>query len=145
MLHLNFFPTGAPSPSTCMKCGDYRDLYDLGVNVFDGAALLCTKCMKDLAGVVGWVDPAALSEQLASATYELEASRAIINRIPNHVEELINGIRNSVADFVLTISGSSDDRRSVPVQGDVDGPEAAADNIKPAAGDGKAPRKSSSR
>jgi hypothetical protein len=144
-MHLNFFEQGAPTPSTCMKCGDYRNLFDLGVDVWEGAALLCVKCIKEFAALVDYVDGAVSRETIANLTTELTAAKSAAENIPNQAEELINGIRNSVADFVLSISGSSNDSRSVPVQSDVDSPEATADNLKPAAGNGKASSKPASR
>jgi hypothetical protein len=140
----HFYETSAPLPATCMKCGDYRNLFDLGVDVFDGAALLCTKCIATLAEAIKWVDPAELTEENARLTEQLAVSRETINRIPNQVEELINGVRSSVADFVLAVSGGSDDSGSVPVQGTIDSTEAVADNLKPAAGNRKTPSKSAS-
>lgn len=143
-MHLNFFETGAPGPSTCMKCGDYRNLFDLGVDVWDGAALLCQNCIKGMAELVGYVDGETASDLLNALTDELKVSRETNDRIPNEVEALINGVRSSVADFVLAISGSGDDSSSVPVQGDGDSTEAVANDVKPAAGNRKAPSKPAS-
>lgn len=143
-MHLNFFETGAPGPSTCMKCGDYRKLYDLGVDVWEGAALLCVNCIKGMAELVDYVDGAVVYDQISELTNELDVSRETIDRIPNEVETLIDGIRSSVANFVLAISSSGDDSSSVPVQSDVNGPETPANDFKSAAVNGKAPRKPAS-
>lgn len=143
-MHLNFFETGAPGPSTCMKCGDYRNLFDLGVDVWDGAALLCKNCIKGMAELVGYVDGDAANDVINQLTESLHVSRETVAKIPNEVETLIDGIRSSVADFVLAISGGGNDSSSVPVQGDGDSAEAVANDVKPAAGNRKAPSKSAS-
>lgn len=144
MAHFNFFATGAPVPSTCMKCGDYRDLYDLGIDVWEGAALICVKCIKDLAALVNYVDGAVAQEQADRLNAQLAVSRETIERIPNEVEKLIDGVRNSVADFVLTVSGSSDDSSSIPVQEPSEGAGAVSEDKPAAANNRKAPSKSAS-
>lgn len=144
-VHLFHYPEGgAPFPGKCAKCGDFRDLYDIQVEVLDGSGLLCRRCISDLATNIGWVEPTELNLEIAHLTLALGAAEHSLERIPNHAEELINGIRSSVADFVLSISSSSDDSSSVSVQGDVNSPEATADNFKSAASNSKAPRKPAS-
>ena len=146
MANFPFFPDGgAPFPGTCAQCGGGRDLYVMRFDTEFGNALLCAACIRMLAEEIDYVDGKGAREVIAQLTEELHVSRETIAKIPNEVETLIDGVRSSVADFVLAISGSGDDSGSVPVQSDVNSPEAPADNLKSAAGNGKAPSKSASR
>jgi hypothetical protein len=70
----------------------------------------------DLAVFNGYAPEAPLLAKIAELEQEIVSRETTITQIPNQVEELINGIRNNVADFILTISGSSDDGSGVPVQ-----------------------------
>jgi hypothetical protein len=71
----------------------------------------------DLAVFNGYAPEAPLLAKIAELEQEIVSRETTITQIPNQVEELINGIRNSVTDFVLTISSSGDNSSSVPVQG----------------------------
>lgn len=144
--HFFSYPEGgAPFPGKCVMCGDFRDLFDAQFESVEGAGLLCRRCIKDLAIAIGYVDGPSANDVIEQLTEELHVSRETAKRVPNHVEELIDGIRNSVADFVLAISSGSDDSSSVPVQSSVDSAKAVADHLESAASDSKAPRKSASR
>jgi hypothetical protein len=70
----------------------------------------------DLAAFIGWTPEAPLLAKIAELEQEIASRENTITKIPDHVEELINGIRSSVTDFILTVSGSSDNSSSVPVQ-----------------------------
>lgn len=144
MAHFNFFATGAPVPSTCMKCGDYRDLYDLGIDVWEGAALICVKCIKDLAALVDYIDGETARAEQARLTEQLETARNAVAAVPNQVEELIDGIRGSVANFVLAVSGGGNDSGSIPVQEPSEGAGAVPEDKPATANNRKAPSKSAS-
>lgn len=101
------YPQGAPHPGVCHKCGDFRDLFDLGVDHLDGNTLLCRRCISDLAGAIGYVKAEPLNLQITELNDALANCEAIIDTIPNHTEELINGIRNLISNFVFDISDSS--------------------------------------
>lgn len=121
MRQFNYFANGGPFPGTCLSCGNNKELYDLGKDEATSASyLLCTRCVSEIASFTDHIkrEPAMREhDHLKAHIRELEAQVAAV---PNLVEELINGVRSSVADFVLAVSSSSDDSRSVSVQ---DGPE----------------------
>jgi uncharacterized protein YoxC len=70
----------------------------------------------DLAVFNGYAPEAPLLAKIAELEQDIASREQTINNIPDHVEELINGIRSSVTDFVLAVSSSGDDSSSVPVQ-----------------------------
>lgn len=109
------YPQGAPHPGICHKCGDYRDLFDLGVDHLDGNTLLCRRCISNIAGAIGYVKAEPLKDRIAELEAELVSRETIINSIPNHTEELINGVRNLVTNFVLDVSDSSRNDSVSPV------------------------------
>ena len=115
--HFVVFQNGAPFPGTCVGCRSNIDLHDLGADLLSGGnAMLCKQCVMDLAVFNGYAVEAPLLAKIAELEQELASREATISNIPNNVEELINGIRSNVADFILTISGGSDNSSSVPVQ-----------------------------
>ncbi len=115
--HFVVFANGAPFPGTCVGCRSNIDLHDLGADLLSGGnAMLCKQCVMDLASFNNWAPEAPLLAKIAELEQELASRDTTIGNIPSNVEELINGIRNNVADFILTISGSSDDGSGVPVQ-----------------------------
>jgi hypothetical protein len=111
------FPNGAPFPGTCVGCRSNIELHDLGADLLSGGnAMLCKQCVISLAEFNEWAPEAPLLAEIEKLKSELASKEAVINNIPNNIEGLINGIRNSVSDFVLTISGGSDNSSGVPVQ-----------------------------
>ena len=115
--HFVVFPNGGPFPGTCVGCRSNIDLHDLGADLLSGGnAMLCKQCALDLAVFNGYVPEAPLLAKIAELEQELASREATISNIPNNVEELINGIRSNVTDFILTISSSSDNGSGVPVQ-----------------------------
>lgn len=110
------FQNGAPFPGTCVGCRSNIDLHDLGADLLSGGnAMLCKQCVMDLATFNGWAPEAPLLDKITELEQELASREATISNIPDTVEELINGIRSNVADFILTISGGSDDSSRLSV------------------------------
>lgn len=114
-MHFINYEQAAPYPGVCHKCGDYRDLFDLAVDHLDGTTLLCRLCISNLARAIGFVKAEPLEDRITDLELELNASKVIINSIPKQTEELINGIRNLVTNFILDVSDSS---RTRSVQND---------------------------
>jgi hypothetical protein len=115
--HFVVFANGGPFPGTCVGCRSNIDLHDLGADLLSGGnAMLCKQCVMDLAVFNGYAPEAPLLAKIAELEQQLVSRETTISNIPNNVEELINGIRSNVTDFILTISSSSDDSSSVPVQ-----------------------------
>jgi hypothetical protein len=78
--------------------------------------MICKQCITDLAAFIDWAPEAPLLAKIAELEQEIASRENTITQIPDHIEELINGIRSSVTDFILTISGSGDSSSSAPVQ-----------------------------
>ena len=127
MRQFNYFANGGPYPGQCLSCGNNKELFDLGKDQQTGSSyLLCTRCVAEVATFTGYIlrEPAMReADHLKAHIRELEAQ---VKSVPAQVEGLINGIRSSVADFVLAVSSSSDDNGGVSVQDD------SADASKPA-------------
>lgn len=108
MRHFNYFENGGPFPGTCVSCGATKQLFDIGGTRIDGGSnLLCKKCSVELALFIGYVEEAPLQEQIWNLEADIEAHEQELARVPEHVEELINGIRSSVTDFIFAVSYSN--------------------------------------
>jgi hypothetical protein len=107
MRHFLYFENGGPFPGTCISCGDNKHLFDIQGTRFDGGNnLVCRKCVIELATFIGYVEEEPLREQMYLLEADIEAHERELARIPDHIEELINGIRSSVTDFVFAVSYS---------------------------------------
>lgn len=108
MRHFIFHENGGPFPGTCISCGATKELYDIGGTRFDGGSnLLCKRCAGELAVFIGYAELAPLEEQIYNLEADVEAHEQELARVPEHVEELINGIRSSVTDFIFAVSYGS--------------------------------------
>lgn len=140
MRQFNYFANGGPFPGTCLSCGNNKDLYDLGKDeVTNASYLLCNRCVADIAIFTGHIlrEPAMREhDHLRNHIAELEAQ---VKRVPDLVEGLINGVRSSVADFVLAVSSSSNDGGSVPVQDGTESPRKPGRPRKAADSDNETP------
>lgn len=135
MRQFNFFVNGGPFPGSCLSCGNNKMLYDLGKDeVTNASYLLCTRCISEISSFTGHIlrEPAVRElDHLKSHIAELEAQLA---NVPAQVEGLINGIRNTTADFVLAVSSVSNVPSDSPVSDDAEGsrkparPRKAADS-----------------
>ena len=92
-------------PGTCFSCGNNKELFDMGKDQQTGGSyLLCNKCVSEIAAFTDHIPrkPAMREhDHLKAHIKELEEQ---LNRVPNLVEGLIDGVRNTVADFVLAVS-----------------------------------------
>lgn len=117
MKHYNFFEKGAPFPGTCVGCRSNRNLFDLGSDLLSGGnAMLCLQCVNDLATFTGQTPKQPLLDEIAALKAEIVSRETELKAVPNQVERLIDGIRNNIADFVLTVSSSSSPSSQKPVQ-----------------------------
>lgn len=119
MRQFNYFANGGPYPGVCLSCGNNKELFDLGKDQQDGRSyLLCTRCVAELASFTGYISKEPAMKEFDHLKAHIRELEAQVKSVPTQVEGLINGIRNSVADFVLAVSSSSDDSGSVSVQDD---------------------------
>ena len=119
MRQFNYFANGGPYPGTCFSCGNNKELFDMGKDQQTGGSyLLCNKCVSEIAAFTDHIKrgPAMKEhDHLKSHIAELEKE---LKRVPDLVEGLIDGVRSSVADFVLAVSSSSNDSGNLPVSDD---------------------------
>lgn len=107
MRHFNYFENGGPFPGTCLSCGNNKDLYDIGGTRIDGGTnMLCGTCSREIAAFLGYVEAAPIEQQLAGMKADIAALEENLNKVPNLVDGLINGIRSSVTDFIFAVSYS---------------------------------------
>lgn len=126
MRQFNYFANGGPYPGQCLSCGNNKELFDLGKDQVTGSTyLLCTRCVSEIASFTGHILREPAIKELDHVKAHMRDLEAQVQAVPNLVEGLINGIRSSVADFVLAVSSSSNDSGSVSVQND------SADTSKP--------------
>lgn len=140
MRQFNYFANGGPFPGQCLSCGNNKELYDLGKDQQTGSSyLLCTRCVSEIASFTGHIlrEPAVRElNHLKAHIRELENQ---VKSVPAQVEGLINGIRSSVADFVLAVSSSSDGDSRVSVQDGSESPRKPARPRKAANSDNETP------
>ena len=146
MRHFNYFENGGPFPSACLSCGGNTKLFDLGRELQNGGmAQICLTCVGELAEFTGYALATPLNEQIKTLKGEVVSRETELAKVPNKVEDLINGIRSAVTDFVFAVSYSNDvdeskvlpsvERPAVADSGDRHAPPRNA----------QAPRKSSSK
>lgn len=117
MRQFNVFENGAPFPGTCVGCRSNKTLFDLGTDLLSGGnAMICLQCVNDLAEFTGQAPKQPLLDEIAALKAEIVSRETELKAIPNQVERLIDGIRNNVADFVLTVSSSSSPSSPKPVR-----------------------------
>lgn len=115
--HFTFFANGGPFPGTCLSCGYDKELFDLGgTRAGGGNNLLCIRCSRELAEFMGFADKATFEAEIESLKAALVSRETELNKVPNLVDGLINGIRSSVTDFIFAVSYSSDSNQHEPVQ-----------------------------
>lgn len=105
MRHFNYYENGGPFPSACVACGANKRLFGLTRELLAGGeAQICETCVKELAIFIGWADKAPLDEIIETKEAEIGSLSDQLHNVPNKVEELINGIRSSVTDFIFAVS-----------------------------------------
>ena len=120
MRHFNYHENGGPYPSACVACGANKRLFGLSRELLSGGeAQICETCVKELALFIGWADREPLDQEIDFLKMDVEAHERELAKVPDHVEELINGIRSSVTDFIFAVSYSD----SVPSENVDEKPE----------------------
>jgi len=133
MRHFNYFPNGGPFPGICALCGIDRDLWQMGFEHFRGGdAMACSRCIGELAENIGWLPKAPLEEAISHRDKRIAELEEQLALVPTFTEELINGVRSSLTDFVFAISNGGHANRNEPIQNadgsiepDVEGDEPA--------------------
>lgn len=109
MRHFNYFENGGPFPSACISCGSGAKLFDLGRELQSGGmAQLCFTCVSELAAFIGYAEAAPMANKIADLEAEIVSRETELAKVPSKVEDLINGIRSSVTDFIFAVSYSDD-------------------------------------
>lgn len=105
MRHFNYYENGGPFPSACVSCGANKRIFGLTRELLSGGeAQICETCVKELALFIGWADKEPLEAEIDLLKMDVEAHERELAKVPDHVEELINGIRSSVTDFIFAVS-----------------------------------------
>ncbi len=145
MRHFDYFENGGPAPSTCLSCGRNKQLFNLGrdLPVAGGMAQLCIICVKEIAAVVGYEEALPLKLDINDLKSQLAAREAELATVPNHVEELINGIRSSVTDFIFAVSFSDVSNEQEAVSSAPSSTDGADEAGETAPRERKAPKQSS--
>lgn len=119
MRQFNYFENGGPYPGSCVVTGDNKNLISLDVQIPTyGNVMLNRRTVEELAYFIGYAPKEPMVKEVEHLRLHIKQLEARLNAVPSETENLINGIRNSVADFILTVSSSSDDGGSVSVQDD---------------------------
>lgn len=146
MRHFIYYENGGPFPGTCLSCGNNKDLYDVGGSRIDGGNnMLCGTCAKELAAFIGYAPEAPLVAEMTSLQNEIVNRDKTIANIPNQVNGLIDGIRNSLADFIFAVSSGDNSNKPAPVQEPEPALSRDDEGVKTSAGQRKASGKSSSK
>lgn len=106
MRHFNYFENGGPAPSSCLSCGNPKQLFDLGreIPIAGGMAQVCRTCVTELAVAIGYAEKAPLDEIIKKQQDDAKLYIEQLAEVPNQVDGLINGIRGSVTDFIFAVS-----------------------------------------
>lgn len=140
MRQFNYFANGGPYPGTCFSCGNNKELFDMGKDQQTGGSyLLCNKCVSEIAAFTDHIPRKPAIEEHDHLKAHIKELEAQVKQVPNLIEGLIDGVRNSVADFVLAVSSSSDDSGSVPVQDGTESPRKPGRPRKTTNSDNEAP------
>ena len=146
MRHFNYFENGGPFPSACLSCGGNQKLFDLGRELQNGGmAQLCLTCVGELADFTGYAPLAPLTTKIAALEEEIVSRETELARVPNQVEDLINGIRSSITDFIFAVSYSDDNNQPENVSDAKPAADADSPKRETAPRNSQAPRKSTSK
>jgi hypothetical protein len=89
-------------------------------------AQLCLTCISELAEFTGFAPSAPMVAEIASLKSDIVSRETELAKVPTKVEDLINGIRSSVTDFIFAVSYSDDTDKHTNVSNDE--PAANADS-----------------
>lgn len=113
--HFRTFPNGAPYPGTCIRCGNNRDLIELGyIAQHDYGVYYCRRCVGELAVNQGFITSESYAAQYATMKEENNKLKAQIDAGPKLIEEFSRDISNIVSNFVVSLA--SVDVSNQPVQ-----------------------------
>lgn len=128
--HFRTFPNGAPYPGTCIRCGNNRDLVELGLIAKDEFGVYyCNRCINELAVWRGFVTGESFASEVASSQSRVSQLEAQVNAIPNLIKEFSNDISNIVSNFVVSLASVDVPSKSVQPQSDqADTGESAAES-----------------
>jgi hypothetical protein len=145
MRHFNYFENGGPAPSQCISCNAVKELFEVGQLLTGGMAQICLKCTQELATFIGYAEQAPLQLEIDLLKNDVEAHERELAIVPEKVEALINGIRSNVTDFIFAVSYGIDADKPEPIQNIPSSDSGEHKASKAAAGERKAPVKSSSK
>lgn len=78
--------------------------------------MICLQCVNNLAEFTGQAPKQPFLDEIATLKKDIVSRETEINKVPSLVEGLIDGIRNSVTDFVFAVSYSDSVSSEDPVR-----------------------------
>lgn len=115
MSHFHFHKNGGPFPGTCIRCGNNKELWQLGnIPASNMAALLCDRCLTELATFTGFVTGRSYAELNAAKTSIIDTQKAQLEAAPKLMEKFTHDITSIIGDFVTSLAGIT--APSEPVQ-----------------------------
>lgn len=119
MSHFHFHKNGGPFPGTCIRCGNNKELWQLGnIPASNMAALLCDRCLTELAIFTGFVTSKSYAEQYASMKNTIDTQAEQLKAAPKLMEKFQNDVSSVISDFVTSIASISVPREPVQPKGD---------------------------
>lgn len=104
--------------------------------------MICAQCVNDLAEFTGQAPKQPLLDEIAKLKAEIVSRETDLAKIPNEVEGLINGIRNSVTDFIFAVSYSGSVSSEEPIQDPEPSSDRPGEVVEDAKRHDKAPKQS---
>jgi hypothetical protein len=99
--------------------------------------MLCKRCTVELAEFVGFTDRLTADITISRLADEVTRLESQIQAIPNETENLIDSIRSSVSNFVLSISSKPDNNGNKTVPDSGGSPKSTSGSTKASGGNNK--------
>lgn len=106
MAHFTFHENGGPFPGTCVRCGNNKQLWQLGkIPASNMAALLCDRCVQEIAVFTGFVTGSTYATQVAMSVEKTTKQQAQIDATPELLRRFSHDVSNLISDFVTSLAG----------------------------------------
>ena len=142
MSHFHFHENGGPFPGSCVRCGNNRRLWQLGtIPASNMAALLCDRCLQEIAVFSGFVTGSTYAIQVATSMEKITKQKAQLDATPELLRKFSHDVSSLISDFVTSLA--SVPVPDQPVQLESDQADTGSIEAKPGpaakAGQGKKP------
>jgi len=104
--HFLFHENGGPFPGSCLRCGNNKKLWQVGtIPSSNMTALVCDKCITELATFAGFVTQKVHNDYVATAEKTTEELKAKVDATPKLMEKFTHDITSTIGNFVTSLSG----------------------------------------